>query len=91
MHTIIVYTYIVCINWSVIMLKNVTLSAEERLIVLARDKAHRENKTLNAAFREWLTRYVGNMAAAKNYRRLMKNMSQVKNSKKFSRDEMNER
>ncbi len=73
------------------MLKNITLSADERLISLARAKASREHKTLNAEFRLWLERFVGNTAAAQNYRRLMKSMSAVQNSKKFTRDELNER
>jgi hypothetical protein len=73
------------------MLKNITLSADERLIMLARAKASREHKTLNAQFRVWLERYVGNTAAAKNYRRLMKNLNNVQTTQKFSRDEMNER
>jgi len=38
------------------MLKNVTLSAEDRLIAQAHRRAQRERKTLNAAFREWLVR-----------------------------------
>jgi hypothetical protein len=38
------------------MLKNVTLSAEDRLMAQARRRAQRERKTLNAAFREWLVR-----------------------------------
>ena len=40
------------------MLKNITLSAEEKLIKLAREKAARENSTLNSQFRAWLERYV---------------------------------
>jgi len=73
------------------MLKNITLSADERLILLARAKASREHKSLNAEFRLWLERYVGNTAAAQNYRRLMKKMSGVSNKKHFTREELNER
>ena len=40
------------------MLKNITLSAEEHLIRAAREKAQHEHTTLNAAFRQWLVRYV---------------------------------
>ena len=39
-------------------MKNVTLSADERLIQLARARAERQKTTLNALFREWLKRYV---------------------------------
>jgi hypothetical protein len=71
------------------MLKNITFSADERLISLARAKASLEHKTLNAEFRLWLERYVGNPAAAQNYRSLMKSMSTVENIKKFTREGMN--
>ena len=45
-------------------MKNVTLSADERLIRQARERARREKKTLNAVFREWLARYVDQEPAA---------------------------
>ena len=37
-----------------ILVKNITLSAEESLIEQARKSAADQNTTLNAAFREWL-------------------------------------
>jgi hypothetical protein len=40
-------------------LKNVTLSADEKLIALAREKAREEHTTLNDQFRRWLEEYVG--------------------------------
>jgi hypothetical protein len=52
------------------VLKNVTLSAEDRLIAQARQRAQRERKTLNAVFREWLAAYVGKGAGAGRYREL---------------------
>ena len=45
-------------------MKNVTLSADEALIEQARLVARSQHKTLNSAFREWLTQYVPNPAAA---------------------------
>jgi hypothetical protein len=36
-------------------MKNVTLSAEENLIEQARLVARQQHRTLNGAFREWLT------------------------------------
>jgi hypothetical protein len=42
------------------MLKNVTLSAEGLLIKKAREKAVKENTTLNVLFRTWLNRYLKN-------------------------------
>ncbi|MBN2286125.1 MAG: hypothetical protein JXI43_06735 [Tissierellales bacterium] len=40
------------------MLKNITLSAEAKLIKKAREKASREHTTLNATFRQWLSQYI---------------------------------
>ena len=40
------------------MMKNITFTAEEQLIAKAREKAKMDRKSLNVAFREWLTRYV---------------------------------
>jgi hypothetical protein len=73
------------------MLKNVTLSAEDRLIAQARQRAQRERKTLNAAFREWLAAYVGKGAAAGRYRALSHKLRHVSAGRKFSRGELNER
>ena len=50
------------------MLKNITLSADERLIQQARDKASNERKTLNSVFRGWLNRYVGGYSISLNYK-----------------------
>ena len=72
------------------MVKNITLSVEEVLIVKARQKAHKQNKTLNQIFREWMERFVGDSANT-DYKTLLAQMSHVKAGKKFSRDEMNER
>ena len=41
-----------------IMLKNITLSAEEELIRKAKEVARREHTTLNANFQQWLKQYV---------------------------------
>jgi hypothetical protein len=73
------------------MLKNITLSAEDRLIAQARQRAQRERKSLNAVFREWLAGYVGKGARAVRYRELTRKLKHVSAGKKFSRDELNER
>ena len=73
------------------MLKNVTLSTEDWLIVRAREKAVREKTTLNALFRQWLARYVGQDRAAGDYHALMERLSYVQVGRSFSRDELNER
>ena len=73
------------------MLKNITLSAEKQLIELAREKAAKENTTLNKQFRAWLERYVSTDCKLIDYDTLMSQLEYAKPSKKFSRDEMNER
>ena len=73
------------------MLRNITFSAEDQLIDKARDKAAREERTLNAVFREWLARYVAPDEAVEQYRELMSRLSYVRAGRKFTREEMNER
>ncbi|MCB1324925.1 MAG: hypothetical protein H7A21_13260 [Spirochaetales bacterium] len=72
-------------------MKNVTLSADERLIRQARERARREKKTLNAVFREWLARYVDQEPAAKGYSELMESLRYAQPGRRFSREEMNAR
>lgn len=73
------------------MLKNITLSAEAKLIEEARHKAQAEKKTINELFREWLSQYTRQGATAKEYRQLMKKLRYVKARPPYTRDEMNER
>jgi len=73
------------------MIKNITLSADEQLIRKARDKAAREERTLNEIFREWLAQYVGRDDIGKRYDELMSRLSYVRAGRKFTREEMNER
>jgi len=73
------------------MLKNVTLSGDDQLILRAREKAVREKSTLNARFRQWLARYVGQDHAASDYHALMERLPHVQAGHSFTRDELNER
>ncbi len=73
------------------MIKNITLSAEERMIQKAREKAQRQRTTLNALFREWLARYINRQAAGSEYGELMERLSYARPGRHFSREEMNER
>jgi hypothetical protein len=61
------------------------------LIDRARLRARRENKTLNAVFREWLQRYAGNSTARAEYRQLMRLLSHVESGGPYTRDEINSR
>ena len=73
------------------MLENITLSADKHLIELAREKAAKENYTLNTQFNEWLERYISNDRKLIDYDSLMDQLAYAQSGKKFSRDEMNER
>jgi hypothetical protein len=74
-------------------MKNITLSADERLIEAARERAREEHTTLNEQFRCWLEDYAGRSYRAKRMmgaiRELQKEIST--GGRKFTRDEMNER
>lgn len=73
------------------MQKNITLSAEESLIKRAREKAHKEQTTLNSRFRQWLASYVGANTVVDDYAHLMQKLDYAKSGKTYSRDELNER
>jgi len=71
--------------------KNITLSADEGLIRRARAKAAREKRSLNNAFREWLTRYCAQDSTDEDYDALMKRLSHIRLHGPYTREEMNER
>jgi hypothetical protein len=72
-------------------MKNITLSADEVLIEQARQVARTQHKTLNAAFREWLTHYAAQSGSTQELDSLMKRLRHVRAGGHFTRDEMNER
>jgi len=77
-------------------MKNITLSAEEKLIEAARRQARDRHTTLNAEFRRWLERYVDSAdeggLRVRNFRSLMQDLSEVSTGgAAYSRDELNER
>jgi hypothetical protein len=73
-------------------MKSITLSAEEHLIELARKTARAQHKTLNQAFREWLSDYTRRESDAKAIEALYKDLSYVNSGgRRFTRDERNER
>jgi hypothetical protein len=80
--------------------KNITLSADERLIEAAREQARAEHTTLNEQFRIWLADYVQRhqrvamaMSSIAELQGALnsKGKSAAANKRKFTRDEMNER
>jgi hypothetical protein len=74
-----------------VLVKNITLSAEENLIEQARLVAQARHTTLNAAFREWLEQYAAQSGAGAAVDALMRRLRHVRSSGPYSRDELNER
>ena len=74
-------------------MKNITLSADEKLIEAARERARAEHTTLNEAFRHWLAEYAGREQRVKHAMDLLERLAATHTTggKKFTRDEMNER
>ena len=74
-------------------MKNITLTADERLIEAARLRAKAEHSTLNVQFRAWLTAYVWPQRDATNAINVINDIRQSAKTggRKFTRDEMNER
>jgi hypothetical protein len=72
-------------------MRNITLSADDHLIEKAREKAARQKRSLNDAFREWLATYAEAEGGAERYQQLMERLSYALPGRHFTRDEMNER
>ena len=73
-------------------MKNITLSADERLIEEAREKARAEHTTLNEEFRRWLARYVDRESRADRAMKTIRELQgRVVTRGPYTRDEMNER
>jgi hypothetical protein len=74
-------------------MKNITLSADEKLIEAARARARAEHTTLNAEFRRWLADYSQQQQGAEEAMAVVKDLRNYVRTggRKFNRDEMNER
>lgn len=73
-------------------MKNITLSADERLIEAARERARAEHTTLNEEFRRWLAGYAGAQERLRRYDEVMAQLrGKLVVGRKLTRDEMNER
>ncbi|MBL8499136.1 MAG: hypothetical protein LZF64_13275 [Nitrosomonas sp.] len=74
-------------------MKNITLSADDKLIEAARARARAEQTTLNEQFRRWLADYVQQEQKTESAMALIEELrGQVRTGgRKFTRDEMNER
>ena len=73
------------------VMKNITLSADENLIALARAEARARKTTLNALFRQWLTDIARRDEARIKAAEVMRRMSEFNAGGPFTREEMNER
>jgi len=74
-------------------MKNITLSADEKLIEAARERARAAHTTLNEEFRRWLASYVSREEQAEKAMALIQELRGYVRTggRKFTRDEMNER
>ncbi len=74
-------------------MKNITLSADDKLIEAARERARTEQTTLNEQFRRWLADYVRQEQQTESAMALIEELRQQVRTggRKFTRDEMNER
>lgn len=74
-------------------MKNITLSADEKLIEAARERARAEHTTLNEQFRLWLADYARREQQAERAMAVVRELQgKVRTGgRKFTRGEMNER
>lgn len=73
-------------------MRNITLSADERLIEAARARALAEHTTLNEAFRQWLAQYANARGREQRYEEVMAPLrGKLKIGRRLTRDERNER
>ena len=74
-------------------MKNITLSADDKLIETARERARAEHTTLNEQFRRWLADYVRQKQQTESAMTLIEELcgQVLTGGRKFTRDEMNER
>lgn len=73
-------------------MKNITLSADERLIEAARERARVEHTTLNEQFRHWLEDYARREQQAEEAMAVVRELrGKLRVGRKLTRDEMNER
>lgn len=71
------------------VMKNITFSADERLIEEAREEARRRKTTLNVLFRDWLSELAARDERKRKIDSLMEEMNQYNAGGPYTRDEMN--
>lgn len=81
----------VSVRTRIVLMKNITLSAEEELIANARAIARQRATSLNELFRSWLRDLARPSGSAQSYDRLMERLELRASGRRFNREEMNER
>jgi len=78
--------------------KNITLSADDRLIKAAREQANREHTSLNSEFRRWLEQYAqkadkdARKRRVREFNALVDQLSEsIQIDRRYTRDELNDR
>ena len=74
-----------------VFVKNVTLSAEDRVLERARELARRRSTTLNQMFRDWLAEVTAERTRVDRYEQLMRRLTHARSGGRFTREEMNAR
>ncbi len=92
-NTTLVYTTVVLVCIEVVSMRNVTFSADERIIEAARARARQERTTLNEQFRRWLEVYATREDRARDAMRVIEELRATVRTggRRFTRDERNER
>ena len=73
-------------------MKNITLSADAKLIEAARERARAEHTTLNEQLRHWLANYARHHERLQRYDQVIRALrSKLRVGRKLARDEMHER
>lgn len=73
------------------VVRNVTFSADEQTIQLARERAARENRSLNDVVRQWLREYAQPEERVRRFHEIMEDLKDLKLSPPYTREEMNRR
>ena len=75
----------------IVLMKNITLSADADVIERARECARRRKSTLSGLFREWLAELVEQRDAERRLSELDLRVAYARSGGKFTREEMNAR
>ena len=73
------------------VLKNITFSVEEAVIAKARETAKAHDTTLNELVRKFIQDYADGTRRRDRLEQMFKDLKHLDASRKFTRDEMNER